>query len=234
VALYADIDQLTEADDRVTLMTAHNAKGLEFDLVMVAGLEQGLFPHASSFGDEAEMDEERRLFYVALTRARRQVVLSSALLRLRFGRTEEQELSEFVRALAQQVGDDLEVLNRTEYDDALLLAGERRPAGAGWQTGRVGRHAAGTGASAGWHGGRRSRRRSPLASESLEFDPADEVQLDPEEWGLMVGAPVRHAQFGRGTVVAQDGTGPDARLTVRFEGAVTKRVLARYLSPIEG
>jgi DNA helicase-2/ATP-dependent DNA helicase PcrA len=238
VALYSDLDAVADEGERLTLMTAHNAKGLEFDLVMVAGLEQGLFPHGNSLGDAAEMDEERRLFYVALTRARRQAILSAALVRQRFGRTEDQEVSEFVRELAEQAGDDLEVLNRTSYDDQALLTGELR--GGEWGGGWGGNRSPG----GGWRG--QPRRIAPgtgrpaargtsdqHGAETTLFDPADEVQLDPEEWSLMVGAPVMHSKFGRGTVVGQDGSGPDARMTVRFEGAVTKKVVARYLSPLE-
>jgi DNA helicase-2/ATP-dependent DNA helicase PcrA len=83
-ALLTDGDRLEEGVDRVLLLTAHNAKGLEFDAVAIAGLEEGLFPHASSLDDPKELEEERRLFYVALTRARRDVLLSAAAFRHRF------------------------------------------------------------------------------------------------------------------------------------------------------
>jgi DNA helicase-2/ATP-dependent DNA helicase PcrA len=83
-ALVTDVDRIEEGADRVLLLTAHNAKGLEFPLVIVAGLEEGLFPHATSGADDAGLEEERRLFYVALTRARDQVVLTAAAYRRRF------------------------------------------------------------------------------------------------------------------------------------------------------
>ena len=83
-ALVTDVDRIEEDADRVLLLTAHNAKGLEFPLVVVAGLEEGLFPHATSGADDAGLEEERRLFYVALTRARDQVVLTAAAYRRRF------------------------------------------------------------------------------------------------------------------------------------------------------
>ncbi len=83
-ALVSDVDRLEEGADRVLLLTAHNAKGLEFGAVVVAGLEEGLFPHGSALEDPAELEEERRLFYVALTRARDQVLLTAAAFRRRY------------------------------------------------------------------------------------------------------------------------------------------------------
>jgi DNA helicase-2/ATP-dependent DNA helicase PcrA len=98
-ALVADVDRWVEAEDRAVLLTMHNAKGLEFPVVVVAGLEEGLLPHGTSFDDDAEIEEERRLFYVALTRAREQVILSAASFRRRWDRTGAAELSRFVREI---------------------------------------------------------------------------------------------------------------------------------------
>jgi len=98
-ALVADVDRWTESEDRAVLMTAHNAKGLEFPVVMVAGLEEGVFPHWSSLEDEKELEEERRLFYVALTRAREEVIVSASAFRRRFDGGSGGELSRFVREI---------------------------------------------------------------------------------------------------------------------------------------
>jgi len=98
-ALVADVDRWTEAEDRAVLMTAHNAKGLEFPVVMVAGCEEGTFPHWSSLEDEKELEEERRLFYVALTRAREEVIVSASSFRRRFDGGAGGELSRFVREI---------------------------------------------------------------------------------------------------------------------------------------
>ncbi len=98
-ALVADVDRWQEAEDRAVLLTAHNAKGLEFPVVIVAGLEEGLLPHASALDDEGELEEERRLFYVALTRAQDEVILSAASFRRRWDRTGAAELSRFVREI---------------------------------------------------------------------------------------------------------------------------------------
>ena len=98
-ALVADVDRWTESEDRAVLMTAHNAKGLEFPVVMVAGCEEGTFPHWSSLADEKELEEERRLFYVALTRAREEVIVSASSFRRRFDGGAGGELSRFVREI---------------------------------------------------------------------------------------------------------------------------------------
>jgi ATP-dependent DNA helicase UvrD/PcrA len=98
-ALVADVDRWTESEDRAVLMTAHNAKGLEFPVVMVSGCEEGTFPHWSSLQDEKELEEERRLFYVALTRAREEVIVSASSFRRRFDGGAGGELSRFVREI---------------------------------------------------------------------------------------------------------------------------------------
>jgi DNA helicase II / ATP-dependent DNA helicase PcrA len=96
VALYTNLDTRAAEGERVTLMTVHNAKGLEFERVFITGLEEGLFPHASSFDDPEELEEERRLFYVAATRARRELNLSASLDRLRMNRASGLGLSRFL------------------------------------------------------------------------------------------------------------------------------------------
>ena len=98
-ALVADVDRWTESEDRAVLMTAHNAKGLEFPTVIVSGCEEGVFPHWSSLEDEKELEEERRLFYVALTRAREEVIVSASAFRRRFDGGGAGELSRFVREI---------------------------------------------------------------------------------------------------------------------------------------
>ena len=102
-ALVADVDRWAASEDRVVLMTMHNAKGLEFPVVMVAGLEEGLLPHGSSFDADHELEEERRLFYVALTRAREEVILSAASFRRRYDRTGAAELSRFAREIPSEL-----------------------------------------------------------------------------------------------------------------------------------
>jgi DNA helicase-2/ATP-dependent DNA helicase PcrA len=102
-ALLTDVDRLQPGDDRVLMLTAHNAKGLEFDAVVIAGLEEGVFPHGSSFDEPAELEEERRLFYVALTRARDEVLLTAAAWRRRFDGSGGGGVSRFVDEIPERV-----------------------------------------------------------------------------------------------------------------------------------
>jgi DNA helicase-2/ATP-dependent DNA helicase PcrA len=103
VALVSDADRIEEGADRILLLTAHNAKGLEFPVVIVAGLEEGLFPHAVSSADEAGLEEERRLFYVALTRAADEVLLTAAAYRRRFDGPRGAQVSRFVGEIPEEV-----------------------------------------------------------------------------------------------------------------------------------
>jgi DNA helicase-2/ATP-dependent DNA helicase PcrA len=103
VALYAQTDALTESEDRVTLMTVHNAKGLEFENVFVTGLEDGLFPHISALDDTRELEEERRLFYVATTRACRRLTLTASRLRRRINYRGSSELSRFLFEIPREL-----------------------------------------------------------------------------------------------------------------------------------
>jgi DNA helicase-2/ATP-dependent DNA helicase PcrA len=102
-ALVADVDRWSDTEDRAVLMTAHNAKGLEFSVVAISGCEEGVFPHSSAFGDEDELEEERRLFYVALTRAKDEAIVSAAAFRRRFDGRGAGELSRFVQEIPPQL-----------------------------------------------------------------------------------------------------------------------------------
>jgi DNA helicase-2/ATP-dependent DNA helicase PcrA len=200
-ALVTDADRLEEGADRVLLLTAHNAKGLEFEAVVVAGLEEGLFPHATAAQEESELEEERRLFYVALTRARDQVLLSAAAFRRRFtpagAVASGGQVSRFVG----------------EIPEALL---ERDPAeGAGWSWRERG--AGGRGATGGRTGGR---------TRHADTGVAVAVRASTHR---AVGRVVFHEQFGRGVVQDVDGDERDPKFTVRF-GAGMKKVLGRFLT----
>jgi DNA helicase-2/ATP-dependent DNA helicase PcrA len=109
ISLVSQIDAWHPDEDRVTLMTAHNAKGLEFDCVFITGLEDGLFPHCASMDSDEEIEEERRLFYVALTRARKRAVLSAAARRRRFDSFGEAGVSRFVQEIPEELLDTAHV-----------------------------------------------------------------------------------------------------------------------------
>jgi DNA helicase-2/ATP-dependent DNA helicase PcrA len=187
VTLLTDVDLWDESEDTVNLMTIHSAKGLEFPVVFVVGMEEGLLPHASSFDDRAELEEERRLFYVALTRAQRQVHLLGAEHRRAWNSVGGGPS----RFLGEIPDDCLQVEDRAPWDAAYV-----RPArGARGVADAPAAARSGAGASDG---------RSP------------------------VGIRVNHPQFGEGIVVACEGMGERAKLTVQFRRAGTKKILAAF------
>jgi DNA helicase II / ATP-dependent DNA helicase PcrA len=129
VALIMDIDSWAEDREHVPLMTVHAAKGLEFDHVFVTGLEEGLFPHRNHLDDD-ELDEERRLLYVAMTRARKRLVISHAKSRLRFGEWEYMQPSRFLMEISEQHLDKPEPRRRGSFSEAMAgrqQSAQRRP-----------------------------------------------------------------------------------------------------------
>ena len=180
VALLTDVDLWNDEGDTVNLMTIHSAKGLEFPIVFVVGLEEGLLPHASSIDDPAQVEEERRLFYVALTRAQHRVHLLHASYR-RAWNSGTGGVSRFLHEIPE---DCLEWVEGQPW--LASTAGLRKP-------GRAGRSGGGEGA-----------RTNPI------------------------GVRVSHPQFGEGVVVACEGHGQRAKLTVEFRRAGTKKILAAF------
>ncbi len=231
-ALVSDTDNL-DGDDGVTLLTLHSAKGLEFPVVFIAGMEEGLFPHSRAFDSEDEMEEERRLCYVGFTRARRRLLLTHALRRLVHGLPTPQEPSRF---LAEVPGHLTRAVAPETAPGALPLWAE---SAAGWQ--RRGRGAlrtaayeeAGGGAPPGggrFWGKRGSRRRGGAAEAGTEG-----VVFGAADWGegggsepFPPGAQVEHPKFGLGQVEAAEGSGERLKLTIRFPGYGLRKILPRH------
>ena len=200
LSLLSDTDEEQGSRDaQVWLMTLHAAKGLEFPTVIIAGMEEGLFPHVRSAEDEDELEEERRLCYVGMTRAQSQLVLTSAARRRVFGEYQSSEPSRF---LDEVPGDLVDVV---EPD---------RPAVYAPQPSR----------RAHWSRGRRHRVETP-EEPAYSYDYADE---DQSETGVRPGMRVRHATFGIGTVESVEPLQGDVKLIVRFAQAGLKKLLARY------
>ena len=194
-------------EDCVQMMTLHTAKGLEFPVVFLAGLEDGLFPHQRSLNDLDSLEEERRLAYVGTTRAMQTLYLTYAEQRRLHGIDSYGQPSRFIK----------------EIPESLLE--EVRPR----QAGHFGRHPAGAGgsrSSSGW-GDRVSTQYSsktgPSALRAAEVAP-----------GLKLGARVQHAKFGMGVVLNLEGQGPHARIQVNFESAGSKWLMLQYanLEPV--
>ncbi len=203
---------LSEADEeegaanaRVWLMTLHAAKGLEFPLVVLAGLEEGLFPHMRSIdadSDEA-IEEERRLCYVGMTRAESYLILTSAARRRVFGTYQASEPSRFLTEIPRDL---------VEVIEPSFIA---RPYGRGGN---------------GWSPRRAGRRRAAATGHADNTAPApwDDAEEDQSAGGISRGARVRHPTFGRGEVIHVERVAGDLKLTVRFATVGQKKLLARY------
>ncbi len=205
IALVADIDNLDEEKGLLTLMTLHNAKGLEFDCVIIAGLEDGLFPHYNSIDNERSLEEERRLFYVGMTRARKLLYLSYANMRRRMGSMNSFAPSRFL----------------FEIPDELLEveAGSGRGGSAGYMDGEMDGYVQskfGGAVDAPYFG----------AQAHPDYENSSQEQISYE-----VGMRVEHDDFGRGIVRRIDRSGGDLRVTVFFDGGGERKFIAR-LAPM--
>jgi DNA helicase-2/ATP-dependent DNA helicase PcrA len=243
VSLVADIDNLQEDDNRVTLMTLHASKGLEFKVVFVAGLEEGLFPLAAAAQDPKELEEERRLFYVGVTRAEELLFLSYARSRYRYGESQGAVRSRF---LDEVETDDV---IRTEGGGAFQARSGRfalddgpheAEDGLGFEREYGGRSGARTG---GRSGGPNYRQMNPhyyrqsLRPEAPPARPAPRpsagdddrrVVYDEGFAPVVPGARVRHDTFGEGKVLAVEGTGERATATVFFPAVGQKKLTLKF------
>ena len=220
VALMSDVDAYDDRTPAVTLMTLHAAKGLEFPVVFLVGLEEGVLPHARSTFESADLEEERRLCYVGVTRAREQLYLTCARLRILYGQVAQNEVSRFVEEIPAELRLDVsrQWLAELARREARLLVGAGLPgAGSGSSGGR-----GDGGGPAGWATGRRARGGRGAGELS--------VSTPAVEW--KAGDRLRHRSFGEGTVVATEAAGRDVVLTVAFPGAGVRRLLASA-APIE-
>jgi len=237
-ALVSDSDEYDETIP-VSLMTLHSAKGLEFDAVFLAGLEEGLLPHSRSLDTQAEVEEERRLFYVGMTRAKRSLTLSRAIYRRSYGEdrlrssTPSRFLSEIPPDLIEAAFGSLAEPGQTRrYEDDREHSQEdyygrnlrygRPPysggnrSGSSWggsspyATSSSGAASHGAGSSSG-------SSRSPRGAR------APQSKKNP-----LIGTRVRHAKYGLGTIIEVDGEGEDRRLTVSFQDFGPKKLVERY------
>jgi DNA helicase-2/ATP-dependent DNA helicase PcrA len=217
LSLLSEADEAEGAEDaRVLLMTLHAAKGLEFPAVIIAGLEEGLFPHSRSSDDDETLEEERRLCYVGMTRARRQLFLTGAGRRRVFGEYRNSEPSRFLDEVPAALMQRYDFVGYGSFGGAYATPyGNAR--GFGGRDSAFGNRGGPT---------RSARVASKQYAEPL-YKPEDEDQSAPAS-GLRLGMRVRHPQFGIGTVLGIEDHGDDLKLTVRFVSVGAKRLLARY------
>ncbi len=198
-ALESGDNQAQAGQDAVQLMTVHAAKGLEFDCVFITGMEEGLFPHENSMSDYESLEEERRLMYVAITRARKRLYLSHSQTRMLHGQTRYNVKSRFFDELPEGALKWLTPKNQAFGNSAFGYGngyGSTRGAGGG-----------GYGGGKAYGGG--------AAKETFASPPVPPQKSAPSH-GLRSGMQVFHNKFGEGTVTALEGTGDDARAQVKF------------------
>ncbi|MBG48369.1 MAG: ATP-dependent DNA helicase [Pseudozobellia sp.] len=222
VALATDLDKDTGDDDRVALMTIHLAKGLEFPYVYIVGMEEDLFPSAMSMNTRSELEEERRLFYVALTRAEKQAYLTYTQNRYRWGKLIDAEPSRFLEEIDEKYIENLTPID-TGYRYKPLVDNDI--------FGEVDKS--------------RLRQNKPTNSTPPSHKRPNESQLrklrklKPElsnpvgntsalDENLDVGSLVNHTRFGRGKVLKIEGVGNDRKAEIKFDQGDVKKLLLRF------
>lgn len=202
IALYTDIEQYNDGDDAVVLMTMHSAKGLEFPHVFLVGLEEGLFPGMRAIGDHDEMEEERRLCYVAITRAKQTLTISHARQRMLYGRTNAAMASRFLREIPE---------------DCVIRKGGYHPRAeqSNYSFSRD-------------YGNNSKPARDVLKQQIRSSELTTAVKTAYLE--LNKGDMVQHAAFGRGMVLSVMKMGGDALLEIAFDQIGTKKLMAKTAS----
>ena len=201
IALYTDLDNLSEDDDKVVLMTLHSAKGLEFPYVFITGMEEGIFPGQQALFEPGELEEERRLAYVGITRAKKELYLTGAAQRMLFGRTTRNRPSRFISEIPAEL---LKIEDETERFGS-YFTGERPDGGYIRQPARPAQS-----------GGR------PVPPPPPRPRPAE------EPFTLKVGDRVLHNTFGEGSILKIEPMGNDHLLTIHFDKVGSKRLMATY------
>ena len=208
VALYTDLDNYDQSMDCVTLMTMHAAKGLEFPTVFIVGCEEGIFPGLRCIGEPDEMEEERRLCYVALTRARKHLILTCARQRMLFGRTTANRVSRFVEEIPEEDIQKLNVPRGYGYSEPSRDQQQYPPRQSAPRAYTV--------------SAPEPRRKPPVRPAPPAAKPAGKAAP-----AFAVGDRVTHRAFGSGVVSKIQPMGGDALLEVEFETAGTKRLMMR-------
>jgi len=230
IALFTDMDRDSDDTDRVVMMTMHSAKGLEFDTVFVVGAEEGVFPGIRAIGEPGEMEEERRLCYVAMTRAMKKLYFTSAQRRMLFGKTTAASPSRFVREINS---DNIEF-----HQPQSRFGGFDFDYTGGFANHSYSSPAYGAGTSLGTP--TRSQRQFQDRDTSSSANRLDRLSTQPKvdiDLKFKVGDSVEHKAFGLGVITGSSPAGGDALLEITFDGVGTKRMLlksaARYMTKVE-
>ena len=221
VALATDMDKATEDEDRVALMTIHLAKGLEYPYVYIVGLEEDLFPSGMSMNTRSELEEERRLFYVALTRAEKKAYLTYTQSRYRWGKLIDAEPSRFIEEIDDQYKEYMIPQDDYKYKPLIEsdVFGEVDKSRL-----RQTKPKKGTPPLAHKPSEEQLRKLRKLRPESS----ANSAKASSEALKLETGQMVEHMRFGKGTIIGIEGVGQDKKAEIDFENGGLKKLLLRF------
>lgn len=203
VSLVQDTDKLQEEEDTIVLMTVHSAKGLEFPVVFMVGMENGIFPGNASFESDAEMEESRRLCYVGITRAKEQLFMTSAEVRRQFGRTVAYPQSDFIAEIKGDLKEYVSGNNSAQSARATMFPRENK-----------------------------FSNPHSLRGNSMQKPKAQTIQSSVSSDDVTIGRKVKHSKFGIGTVVSIADSGSDKKLTIAFDNQGVK-ILMLSLANLE-
>lgn len=203
VSLVQDTDKLQEEEDTIVLMTVHSAKGLEFPVVFMVGMENGIFPGNASFESDAEMEESRRLCYVGITRAKEQLFMTSAEVRRQFGRTVAYPQSDFIAEIKGDLKEYVSGNNSAQSARATMFPRENK-----------------------------FSNPHSLRGNSMQKPKAQTIQSSVSSDDVTIGRKVKHSKFGIGTVVSIADSGSDKKLTIAFDNQGIK-ILMLSLANLE-
>lgn len=206
VALATDLDKDDQDTNKVALMTIHLAKGLEFPIVYIVGLEENLFPSAMNLNSRNDLEEERRLFYVALTRAEKEAYLSYALSRYRWGKLTDSEPSRFIDEINEEYLDILTSINENKFRPLIRTKSNNEPS----------------------FNKLRFKKVTPKPKGNFKklLDNSNKSNLFDNK--LVVGNVVEHIRFGKGEVINIEGRGADVKAEIKFENGGLKKLLLRF------
>lgn len=210
LALVSDQDDVDEQAPAVTLMTLHAAKGLEFPVVFLVGMEEGIFPLSRAIMEDDELEEERRLAYVGITRAKKKLYLTNAFSRLLYGRIQRNQPSRFV----EEINPDL--LQFENGDGEPSLNGQKLPFGGDAATATTYHH----------------QQKHQYRSAGKRVKPVTNTGTGADKVSWKTGDKVSHKKWGQGTVVKVSGSGNDMELDIAFPDQGVKRLLAGF-APIK-
>jgi DNA helicase-2/ATP-dependent DNA helicase PcrA len=237
VALLTDADQDDGDDNKVSLMTIHAAKGLEFEHVHIVGLEEELFPSTMALQSRSELEEERRLFYVAITRAKKTCALSYALTRYKWGQLIQAEPSRFIEEIdpacvkmpSAQASKPNPFAGGTDFEQQRNNWKSMGTASPGEAFGRMAEKKKDR-SKASVNPFKKSSNKPPVSSEGkpLTKVAANQTTKSNSSHGLSEGTKVMHEKFGKGKVLRIEGSAPNEKATVFFPSAGQKQLLLKF------